>query len=98
MAAAAENIVPVSLELGGKSACIVCADADLDEAVQGAHDALFFNHVRDPSTCAAAVLFSGAGGLASPADELCGQTASWDCLLLPLVPSVRSFSGLLLLF
>ena len=48
MAAAAENIVPVSLELGGKSACIVCADADLDEAVQGAHDALFFNHVRSP--------------------------------------------------
>ena len=36
----------MTLELGGKSACIVCADADLDAAVQGAHDALFFNHVR----------------------------------------------------
>ena len=42
---AAENVIPVTLELGGKSACIICPDADLDEAVRGAHDALFFNHV-----------------------------------------------------
>ena len=28
----------------GKSACIVCPDADIDEAVRIAHDALFFNH------------------------------------------------------
>lgn len=55
MAAAAENIVPVTLELGGKSACIVCADADLDEAVQGAHDALFFNHVGALHTLHAAL-------------------------------------------
>lgn len=46
MRQAAENIIPVTLELGGKSACIICPDADLDEAVRGAHDALFFNHVR----------------------------------------------------
>lgn len=45
MRAAADNIIPVTLELGGKSACIVCADADLDEAVRTAHEALFFNHV-----------------------------------------------------
>ncbi|CAK0737958.1 Aldehyde dehydrogenase 2 member B4, mitochondrial [Coccomyxa viridis] len=44
MAQAAQNLVPVTLELGGKSACIICADADVDEAVQIAHDALFFNH------------------------------------------------------
>ncbi|CAL8465907.1 g5443 [Coccomyxa elongata] len=44
MRQAAENIIPVTLELGGKSACIICPDADLDEAVRGAHDALFFNH------------------------------------------------------
>ena len=28
----------------GKSACIICPDADVDEAVRIAHDALFFNH------------------------------------------------------
>ena len=28
MAAAAENLTPVTLELGGKSPCVVCADAD----------------------------------------------------------------------
>lgn len=44
MAQAAQNLVPVTLELGGKSACIICPDADVDEAVQIAHDALFFNH------------------------------------------------------
>ena len=45
MAQAAENIVPVTLELGGKSALIVCADADVDAAVACAHEALFFNQV-----------------------------------------------------
>ena len=42
---AAEGIKPVTLELGGKSPFIVCADADLDEAVETAHQALFFNMV-----------------------------------------------------
>ncbi len=44
MATAGQNLKPVTLELGGKSACIICPDADVDEAVQVAHDALFFNH------------------------------------------------------
>ncbi len=30
--------------VAGKSACIICPDADIDEAVRIAHDALFFNH------------------------------------------------------
>jgi aldehyde dehydrogenase (NAD+) len=34
MAAAAENVTPVTLELGGKSAALVFADADIDSAVQ----------------------------------------------------------------
>ncbi|MCK5797822.1 MAG: aldehyde dehydrogenase family protein [Deltaproteobacteria bacterium] len=36
MAKAAETLTPVSLELGGNDAMLVCADADLDRAVGGA--------------------------------------------------------------
>src|SRR6202795_5258105 len=43
-AAARSNLKRVSLELGGKSPNIVFADADLEEAIEGAHFALFFNH------------------------------------------------------
>eukprot|EP00891_Asterochloris_glomerata_P008274 jgi/Astpho2/8274/Aster-01357 len=43
MKQAADFIKPVTLELGGKSPCIICPDADLDQAVEGAHFALFFN-------------------------------------------------------
>ncbi len=38
---AAERLVPVSLELGGKSPNIVFADADIDRAVQGAVAGIF---------------------------------------------------------
>ncbi|WP_042347275.1 aldehyde dehydrogenase [Bacillus massiliigorillae] len=40
---AAESLIPVSLELGGKSANIVFEDADLDEAVTGSIEAIFRN-------------------------------------------------------
>ncbi|WP_411818871.1 aldehyde dehydrogenase [Heyndrickxia oleronia] len=40
---AAEHLIPVSLELGGKSANIVFEDADLDEAVAGSIEAIFRN-------------------------------------------------------
>src|SRR5579862_4651856 len=43
-AAARSNLKRVTLELGGKSPNIVFADADLDQAVEGAHFGLFFNH------------------------------------------------------
>jgi betaine-aldehyde dehydrogenase len=39
--ASAEGIKRVTLELGGKSANIVCADADLDSAVEGTLKAIF---------------------------------------------------------
>jgi aminomuconate-semialdehyde/2-hydroxymuconate-6-semialdehyde dehydrogenase len=42
-AAGAASLVPVSLELGGKGANIVFADADLDEAVKWSNTAIFTN-------------------------------------------------------
>lgn len=44
VAAAQSNLKRVSLELGGKSPLIVLDDADLDEAVTIAHNAIFANH------------------------------------------------------
>jgi lactaldehyde dehydrogenase/glycolaldehyde dehydrogenase len=43
LAAAAKNITPVSLELGGKAPFIVLEDADLDAAVENALNARFWN-------------------------------------------------------
>src|ERR1700691_2610618 len=43
-ASAQSNLKRVTLALGGKSPNIVFADTDLDEAVEGAHFGLFFNH------------------------------------------------------
>lgn len=40
MREAAERIVPVTLELGGKSALIIDRSVDIDEAVESAHFAL----------------------------------------------------------
>uniref|UniRef100_A0A8C3SVU2 Aldehyde dehydrogenase 1 family member A3 n=1 Tax=Chelydra serpentina TaxID=8475 RepID=A0A8C3SVU2_CHESE len=42
-AASKSNLKRVTLELGGKNPCIVCADADLDVAVECAHQGVFFN-------------------------------------------------------
>jgi phenylacetaldehyde dehydrogenase len=42
--ASAGNLKKVSLELGGKSPNIVFADADLDTAIAGSANAIFFNH------------------------------------------------------
>lgn len=42
-AAADSNLKAVTLELGGKSPNIVFADAPIEEAIRGAHGALFFN-------------------------------------------------------
>ncbi|CAD5169927.1 aldehyde dehydrogenase family 2 member B7, mitochondrial-like [Musa acuminata AAA Group] len=41
--AARSNLKPVTLELGGKSPIIIMDDADIDQAVEVAHFALFFN-------------------------------------------------------
>jgi aldehyde dehydrogenase (NAD+) len=54
-AAAKSNLKRVSLELGGKSPNIVFADADLDQAVDGAYIGLFFN--QGQCCCAGSRLF-----------------------------------------
>jgi succinate-semialdehyde dehydrogenase/glutarate-semialdehyde dehydrogenase len=41
--ACGRNLIPCTLELGGKDAMIVCADADLDRAIGGAVFGSFFN-------------------------------------------------------
>jgi phenylacetaldehyde dehydrogenase len=41
--AAADNLKRVSLELGGKSPAIVFPDADLEDAITGTADAIFYN-------------------------------------------------------
>jgi len=52
---AASTVKRVSQELGGKSPNIVFADADMDEAIEGAHFALFFN--QGQCCCAGSRLF-----------------------------------------
>ena len=42
-AAAESNLKRITLELGGKSPNVVFADADMEQAVEGSHFALFFN-------------------------------------------------------
>ena len=54
-AAGRSNLKRVSLELGGKSPNIVFADADMDQAIEGCHFALFFN--QGQACCAGSRLF-----------------------------------------
>jgi phenylacetaldehyde dehydrogenase len=53
--AAAGNLKKVSLELGGKSPNVIFRDADLDSAIPGAANAIFFNHGQ--CCCAGSRLF-----------------------------------------
>lgn len=48
---AASRIIPVSLELGGKSPMIICADADLDKVIGGAISGMRFT--RQGQSCTA---------------------------------------------
>ncbi len=54
-AAAETNLKRVTLELGGKSPNIVFGDADIEQAVEGSHFALFFN--QGQCCCAGSRLF-----------------------------------------
>lgn len=54
-ASANTNMKRVSLELGGKSPMIVCADCDMDQAIEVAHLGLFLNHGQ--CCCASSRIF-----------------------------------------
>jgi phenylacetaldehyde dehydrogenase len=73
--AAAGNLKKVSLELGGKSPAIILADADLDLAIAGAANAIFFNHGQ--CCCAGSRLYAHksvydrvVGGVADIANKI----------------------------
>ncbi|NDV00041.1 aldehyde dehydrogenase family protein [Pseudoroseicyclus tamaricis] len=51
-AAAARRLIPVSLELGGKSPMIVCDDVDLDRAIDGAVTGMRFTRAGQSCTAA----------------------------------------------
>jgi len=71
---AAENVVPVVMELGGKSPNIVFADADLDLTVQGVSTAIFQN----------------AGQTCSAGSRLLVEKKAHDALVDRLVARARS--------
>lgn len=54
--AAAEKLIPVTLELGGKSPMLVMADADFDKAVAGALVAMRFTRQGQSCTAASRIL------------------------------------------
>jgi phenylacetaldehyde dehydrogenase len=56
--AAANDLKRLSLELGGKSPNIILKDADLDVAIPGAANAIFFNHGQ--CCCAGSRLYADA--------------------------------------
>src|SRR5256884_6828960 len=73
--AAAGNLKKVSLELGGKAPNIVLRDADLESAIPGAANAIFFNHGQcccaGPRLYVAQSVFVYAvAGAAAPAGQI----------------------------
>lgn len=77
MAAAAKNLTPVTLELGGKSPCIVDASADLDVTAKRIVWGKFFN----------------AGQTCVAPDYVLVEESVHDALLNRLVATVREFYG-----
>ena len=63
----------LTLELGGKSPFIVCADADLDAAVEGLVDSIFFN--QGQVCCAGSRLLVHEGTAARLTDKLQARMA-----------------------
>ncbi|GGE50291.1 aldehyde dehydrogenase [Primorskyibacter flagellatus] len=68
----AKRIVPVSLELGGKSPMIVCGDAELDRAVAGAIAGMRFTR-QGQSCTAASRIYVHASLYDAFVSDLCGR-------------------------
>jgi aldehyde dehydrogenase (NAD+) len=77
MKAAAENLIPVTLELGGKSPCIVDKEADLEKAAERIVWGKFFN----------------AGQTCIAPDYLLVQTDIGETLLKRMISALRVFFG-----
>lgn len=73
-ALAAAKVMPVSLELGGKSPTIVCADADLDQAVAGVLFGIFSSSGQ--SCIAGSRLFVQAERYAEVLDRVAAAAAA----------------------
>ena len=63
--AAAEKLIPVTLELGGKSPMIVMDDADLDRAVAGAVAGMRFTRQGQSCTAATRIFVHGRSTMLS---------------------------------
>jgi phenylacetaldehyde dehydrogenase len=93
--AAAGNMKKVTVELGGKSPAIVMDDADLDTAIPGAANAIFFN--QGQVCCAGSRLYVARrhfdrvleGVAAQAAAVTLGPALSPDAQMGPLVSSVQ---------
>ncbi|WP_040831235.1 aldehyde dehydrogenase family protein [Nocardia jiangxiensis] len=91
--ASADNLKKVTLELGGKSPNIIFADADLEAAIPGAANAIFFN--QGEACTAASRLFVHAdvydqvvAGIAKIARHIkIGDSLDPDALIGPVVSS-----------
>ncbi|QPM91561.1 aldehyde dehydrogenase family protein [Pseudooceanicola algae] len=70
--AGAGRIIPVSLELGGKSPMIICADADLDKTVTGAINGMRFTR-QGQSCTAASRIYVHSSLLSAFVDKLAGK-------------------------
>ncbi len=68
--AAAETTKRLTFELGGKSPNVIFADADMEQAIDGAHFALYFN--QGQCCCAGSRLYVQS----SAYDEVCDRLAS----------------------
>lgn len=71
---AADKIMPISLELGGKSPTVVCADADLDQAIAG----VLFG------------IFSSSGQSCIAGSRLFVEASCYDVVLERVVAGARS--------
>ena len=67
----ADRLIPVTLELGGKSPMIICGDADLDKVVQGAFQGMRFT--RQGQSCSAGSRIFAHEDLIEPFLQKLGQ-------------------------